>query len=198
MLLFTLTPVLHFKNYKSELAFLTNPILFILCFLPALSRSQSYHPGYVIQHNGDTVFGFVKHPFGSPYGFVFKDSSGAKKDFPKESVTGYFTNSDGLYRNIVFEKDERLHMVKVITQGYLSYYELQLGTTTDSYYFIFEKKGQQEQCWYSADLFSGFKDKIIVYLSDDTALCDKIREGVYSKKDILHIVTEYNDFHHGE
>jgi hypothetical protein len=87
-------------------------------------------------------------------------------------------------------------MVRVITQGYLSYYELQLGTTTDSYFYIFEKMGQKEQCWYSADLFSGFKDKITGYLSDDTALCDKIRQGVFGKKDILHIVTEYNDFHH--
>ena len=171
------------------------PILFVFCFLPALAWSQGYHPGYVIQQNGDTVVGFVKHPFGSPYGFVFKDSNGVKKDFSKDSVTGYFTKSDGLYRNIFFEKDGRLHMVRVMDQGYLSYYEVQLGTTTDSYFYILEKTGEKEQCWYSADLFSGFKDKVTAYLSDDTVLCDKIRQGVYGKKDILHIVKEYNDFH---
>jgi len=172
-------------------------VLFISCFLPAFAWSQSFHPGYVIQNNLDTIFGFIKHPFGSPYGFVFKDSNGIKKDFPKESITGYFTKGDGLYRNIVFEKDGLLHMARVMDQGYLSYYELQLGTTTDSYFYILEKKGEKEQCWYSADLFSGFKDKITKYLSDDITLCDKIRQGVYSKKDILHIVAEYNDFHRG-
>ena len=172
------------------------PILFIFCFLPAIALSQSYHPGYLIQNDGDTIYGLIKHPFGSPYGFVFKDSNGAKKDFPKESVTGYFIEKDGLYRNIIFEKDGRTHMAYVRFQGYLSFYELQMGSSSDSYFYIFEKKGETGQCWYSADLFSGFKDKITRFLSDDTVLCDKIRQGVYSKKDILDIVTGYNDFHH--
>jgi hypothetical protein len=80
-------------------------------------------------------------------------------------------------------------------QDYLSLYEVRLGSSSDSYYFILEKKRGKEQCWYSADLFSGFKNKVTQYLSDDTTLCDKIRQGAYAKKDIIQIVAEYNDFH---
>jgi hypothetical protein len=178
------------------------PTFLFFCFLPVFAFSQGFQPGYVILNTGDTLHGYLKHPFGSPYGFVFKDSNKIKKDFGKGTVTGFFIEKDGLYRNIVFEKDGLTHMVNVRIQNYLSYYEVQLGVTTDSYFHILEKTGDitlksesQSQCWYSADLFSGFKDKLINFLSDDPPLCDKIRHGEYTKKDVLNIVADYNSNH---
>lgn len=173
---------------------ISTPALYLLLFFPALCFSQGYVPGYIVQANGDTAHGMVKHPFGNHYGVKFKDSAGIKKDISTNDVKAFYIEGEGVYRVIAFAKDGSRHMVQVRIDGYLSYYEVQLGVSYDSYYYILEKK-DGSQVWYSADLFSGFKATTRRFLADDTVLCEKIKEGKYGKKDILKIVEEYNIYH---
>jgi hypothetical protein len=176
---------------------MTKLVFLFLLSVPLTCFSQGYRPGYVVLNNGDTVRGFLKHPFGNPYGFLFKDQHDKKQDFRKEDVQGFHIDDVGLYRNILFFKDSLRHMVRVFATGYLNYYEIQLGVSTDSYYHILQKKGDPTQCWYSSDWLSGFKNRVTSYLSDDSVLCGKIKNGSYKKKNILDIVWEYNSFHGG-
>jgi hypothetical protein len=168
--------------------------IFFLLLIPSLSFSQGFVPGYVLLKTGDTVRGLLKHPFGNPYGFRFKEANNIKREFPKQDVTGFYMEKEGLFKPILFAKDSMEHIVKVYAEGYLSYYEVQVGTTISAYYHILQKKDTHEHFWYNSDLFSGFKNGILAYLSDDTALCEKIRHGEYQRKDVLSIVHEYNSF----
>jgi hypothetical protein len=169
--------------------------LLALVLLPLFCCSQGFVPGYVLLTNGDTIHGFLKHPFGSPYGFRFTDGQPAKKEFPKKEVKGFYMEGDGLFHKIVFGKDSMEHMVRVFEEGYLNYYEFQWGSTISSYYHILEKKDSHEQFWYDSDLITGFKKGILRFLNDDPELCEKISTGRYGKKEIMQIVREYNLFH---
>jgi len=169
-------------------------IFYLLLIVAVPAFSQGYAPGYIVKTNGDTIHGMVKHPFGDPYGVKFKDSGAVKQDIPRKEIKAFYIEREGAFRVIIFAKDSLPHMVHVWIDGYLSYYEVQLGVSSDSYYHILEKKNGS-QVWYSADLFSGFKTGVQQFLADDAVLCEKIKEGKYGRRDILRIVEEYNDHH---
>lgn len=171
--------------------------LFLLLFfsLPLLSFAQGYQPGFLVTKQGDTIRGLLKHPFGSPYGVRFKEENNTKKAFAQKDILSYYIEKDGLYRSVLFMKDSVSHMMKVVVDDYLSYYEVQLGETSEKYFHILQKKDSGVQYWYSSEWFAGFKTGVSEYLKDDTALSNKIKKGDYSRKDILTIVDQYNAFH---
>lgn len=170
------------------------PVLYLMLFIPSLCFSQGYESGYIVKANGDTIHGLVKHPFGNAYGVKFKDSGAIKQDISTKNVKAFYIGGEGAFRVIVWAYDSLPRMVHVLIDGYLSCYEVQLGSSFVYNYHILEKK-DGSQVWYSADLFSGFKDITRGFLADDTGLCEKIKEGKYGRKDILQIVEEYNSFH---
>jgi hypothetical protein len=169
--------------------------LFLVCFLPLLSLAQGFQPGFLVTAQGDTVRGLLKHPFGSPYGVRFKDENNIKKNYSQKDVVSYFIDQDGLYRSVWFMKDSMPHMMKVVVDDYLSYYEVQLGQTTENYFHILQKKDSPTQYWYSSEWFAGFKKGVADYLKDDSLLSVKLKNGEYGRKDIITIVREYNRFH---
>lgn len=170
---------------------------FLLAIVPLTGFAQAYHPGYAITVDGDTIRGLLKHPFGSPYAFRFKEENNRKQASAEKNIKSFYIDKDGLYRSILFQKDGQRHVVYVVVDGYLSYYEVQLGPSSEGYFHILERQGDPDKFWFSADLFTGFKNGVVNYLKDDPALCEKIKNGDYSRRDIIAIVNAYNAFHAG-
>ena len=86
-------PIINLKSMDIYNMAIKLTIIFLL-LIPSLSFSQGFVPGYVLLKNGDTVRGFLKHPFGNPYGFRFKDANNIEREFPKQEMIGFFVHGE--------------------------------------------------------------------------------------------------------
>ena len=179
-------------------------VLIIFLYIPPAGRSQQtgYIDGYIITNSNDTVYGLVKiretFPFVIREDVKFKKTEDSKpRSYYADEIKG-FTAFEDVYISKEFGKKKTTYFFRWIIKGYLNYYLTEYGNTAGNNmimsHAILQKNGENE--WHlDGGLSYPFKNKMMEYLKDAPALCDKIRTGIYNANHMEKIVTEYNKLH---
>ncbi|HEY0652847.1 MAG TPA: hypothetical protein VGD65_06955 [Chryseosolibacter sp.] len=149
-------------------------------------------------NKNDTIRGLVKYANAAPYRRLqkikFKENEDAKvKIFPPEENKA-FGAGDKVFHSC--RSDGARYFMELIIDGPLKLYEYsetklgvpQNGGSADVSNYYLLREGA-----YDVFAVSGsFKKLIAEYLSDNEEIANKIKEGVYKRRDIQEIVQEYN------
>jgi hypothetical protein len=186
--------------------------------------AAGYLPGYVVLNNKDTISGLIKRINEMPYHTLYrkikfeKDEHSKVQVFTPENVKEFVLLGDARYLSVKIKDDSLKDFLEVIINGYVSYYALsESSLVTDGPSFpgmpgmpgynmpiprstlvttysceALQKKN--EGIYDLKKAFHHFKDNMLQYFADDSDLCEKIKTGYYTKKDIQLIVEAYNTF----
>ena len=195
--------------------------LLVLAFLASapLFAQEGYIQGYVVTNENDTIVGLVKNKNSVPYRILQeikfkKEKNSEVQTFAPTELKGFQIGVDQY-----ISKKLRLHsavpilivdglkkyrddnsnttaFVKVLAEGDMSYYELRitgLGTGNEVIYEMLHRKGEDS-------LFSvyglNFQERLLAYLSNEPALVEKVKAGVYKRNNLEELVQEYNLMHY--
>jgi hypothetical protein len=177
--------------------FLTTVFCLTTSFI-TFAQELGYVPGYVVTNSNDTIRGLVKYANAAPYRRLqkikFKENKDAKvKVFPPEENKA-FGAGDKVFHSC--RSGGSRSFMELIIDGPLKLYEYsetmlgvpQNGASADATSYYLLREG-------AYDVFSvngSFKKLIAEYLWDNKEIADKIREGVYKRRDIHEIVRAYN------
>lgn len=167
-----------------------------------IAQDAGYLPGYVVFNNKDTLQGLVKYinqvPFRVLPDIKFRENKGAKTEkFTPNELLGYKAG-DKIFHSLTlpgYSNGEKAFM-ELIIDGHVRLYEWQVtgfgapqqGTGTSSSYYL-GKPGNRRVF----DIDTGkFKEAVSEYFGDHPEISEKIKTGVYKRRDIKVIVREYN------
>ncbi|MEP7237215.1 MAG: hypothetical protein ABI685_05110 [Ferruginibacter sp.] len=183
-------------------------ILILLLFIPLIDFAQSpdFEEGLIIKNNNDSIYGLIKKRNQNPYyaytEIKFKSSDGGKIEiFTPDSVKEYILDGTR-YISKYLKQKKRNFFYKVIVDGYVSFYELELqrldfqNPNSHTYYAILQKRDETTELSFAEiDMMYPFKKRMMEFLKDAPDLCNKIRNGIYDQTTIEKIVKEYNKLH---
>lgn len=166
------------------------------------SQSPGYNNGFIVKNNNDTLYGLIKNRNLNPYFYSyteikFKTDEKAKVEiFTPDSVKAY-TVGDSWFVTKYLSQKKKLFFYEIIVEGYVSFYELKLKNfKNDVFYAVLSKQNDENELAFAElDMFYPFKKRMMEFFKDAPALCNKIRNGIYTQMDIEKIVREYNNLH---
>jgi hypothetical protein len=161
------------------------PVLAIITVLIALPLSAYSQSDYLINLKGDTLKGDLRFTYGEQIDKVQITIAGKKTTYTGLQVRS-IENEGALLRPIRYENSIRF--MKVLKDGFLSYYSFNLNTaeTWDGRY-LSKKDGTGIEV---PNL--GFKKTMARYLSDCPGLKKQFDKGDFSRRDIERIIDLYN------
>lgn len=157
-----------------------------------------YKNGFAILCKGDTLEGkFEFNDCEQNYKllvYLNPDGKGKKAYEPQE--VKYFALEDVFY--LPKQLDEGWEFVQLISNDNLAVYLRKRFITTNTgagtVNQIMYQKSNGKYLLVSFDPFFLFKPRLTEFFSDDQELCKKINNDTYTKKDVLKIALEYNNW----
>lgn len=164
------------------------------------SQETGFLPGFIVTNTNDTIKGFVKNKNLAPYRILqnikFKKTLEEKTQvYSPQELIGFQAGPSRYvskeYKEEGLENVQRSFM-EIMVEGDLNYYELRvtgMGVGNEYVYKILQKRGDPY-------LFSVYgpkwKDRLIVYLNDEPAVCKKIEDGEFKIGNIDKLTEAYN------
>ncbi len=175
--------IIHFKTSAQETGFLE---------------------GLIVKNNGDTIRGLVKNKNLAPYRILknvkFKPVNEGKTEvYSPNDLKGYETGANRYVSKLCrdYTGTWTKSFVEILVDGYLSLFELQetlMGVGNEIGYRMLQRKN--DTTLFSVNEFSvyekKYKERLLLYLKDEPALCNEIAGGKYPKSDIHDLVRDYN------
>lgn len=178
-------------------------MFFFTFMLPdkGISQAGKYENGFIVKNNNDTLYGLIKSRNLNPYyaytEIKFKTIDNAKVEiFTPDSVKAY-TAGDSWFVSKYLSQKKRNFFYEMIVEGYVTFYELKLRNfQNEVFYAVLKKENEENELAFEViNVFYPFKKRMMEFFKDSPALCNKIRNGLYTQLDIKKIVTEYNKQH---
>lgn len=152
----------------------------------AYTCSHAQSRDYLVTQKGDTVVGDIKAlTYGSDKKVQVTGTDKKKSVFPMFQVKAYSIKNE-IYQPV--KGPNGYTFMKLIKSGYLSLYAFQMeNQVTYDGQFLLKKDGSGTEV---PNL--GFKKILKNFLSECAVVADNVDKGMYSKKDIMQIIDDYN------
>jgi hypothetical protein len=194
-------------NFLNYFKVILKPIVITVVFtflVPLIGKSQAgnYEYGFIVKNNNDTVHGLIKSRNLNPYFYSYTeikfktDEKANVEIFTPDSVKAYIVGDNWFVTKYLSQKKKNF-FYEVIVEGYVTFYELKLRSFQNDVFFAILKKQNEENelSFEEINVLYPFKKRMMEFFKDAPALCNKIRNGIYTQMDIEKIVREYNKLH---
>jgi hypothetical protein len=168
------------------------------------AQDSGFLPGFIITNSSDTIKGLVKYINQVPYRVLsdikFKENEEAKtQQYSANELIGYKAEEKIFNSVSTSGKEGARKFMELIADGYVKTYRLTVssfrtstyGANTRTYDYLL-KTGDTKP--YKIDAYN-WNETLSDYLSDNKTLANRIRNGVYTYRDLPDIVKEYNASH---
>lgn len=177
-------------------------VILLVAAFHASHAQYGYIKGYVVTNTNDTLYGEVKDRTAMPNilfeRIKFKPDNGGKKTSFGASQIKAYKKGDDFFESISCFLDTAV-FVKVVNDGFLTLYKYEYGTfeNTSGFGCTFLLKKQDSPC--VLELTQGeFKNQLLDYFSDCSAVRDEIKEKGVNTDQLADIVTTYNQNYHSK
>ncbi|MBA6155886.1 hypothetical protein H3Z83_05045 [Tenacibaculum sp. S7007] len=191
-------------------------LTFLFCITSSFCFSQyDWTEGEINLKNGQTVFGLVKIPiisknfvsFNGKSKIKLKDkTTGSKTKFEEhqvELIKFNYSNSEVAYYKYIPISKKRKEIFCVIFSGKATLYARVVGTSSSNpgmmsshginEFYVLRDNEKIATPLITARPSRSFRKRAISYFNDCPTLVEKLKSRVFSKKDIITVIKEYNN-----